>query len=60
MNLVYSETGIPTDFVYTGKLFYSVVRMASGNYFPVGSRVLVLHTGGLQGNLSLPPGLLRF
>jgi len=60
MNLVYSETGIPTDFVYTGKLFYSVVRMASGNYFPAGSRVMVLHTGGLQGNLSLPPGLLRF
>jgi len=60
MNQVYLETGIPTDFVYTGKLFYSVVRMASGNYFPRGSRVLVLHTGGLQGNLSLTPGLLRF
>ncbi len=60
MNLVYSESGIPTDFVYTGKLFYSIVRMASGNNFPYGSRILVLHTGGLQGNRSLPSGLLQF
>jgi 1-aminocyclopropane-1-carboxylate deaminase/D-cysteine desulfhydrase-like pyridoxal-dependent ACC family enzyme len=60
MNLVYSESGIPTDFVYTGKLFYSTVRLATENFFPSGSRILVLHTGGLQGNLSLPAGLLHF
>jgi 1-aminocyclopropane-1-carboxylate deaminase/D-cysteine desulfhydrase-like pyridoxal-dependent ACC family enzyme len=60
MNEVYSETGIPTDFVYTGKLFYAVVQLASGNKFPGGSQILVLHTGGLQGNLSLPQGILAF
>ncbi len=60
MNSVFSESQIPTDFVYTGKLFYSIVRLSSVNQFPAGSRILVLHTGGLQGNRSLPPGLLQF
>jgi 1-aminocyclopropane-1-carboxylate deaminase len=60
MNQTYSESGIPTDFVYTGKLFYSVSRMAKMKVFPTGSRILVLHTGGLSGNRSLAPGLLQF
>jgi 1-aminocyclopropane-1-carboxylate deaminase len=60
MNQVYADSGIPTDFVYTGKLFYSVVRMAANNAFAPGSRLLVLHTGGLSGNRSLPAGLLQF
>ena len=60
MNRVFSESGIPTDFVYTGKLFYSVARMAAENGFPAGSRILLIHSGGLQGNQSLPAGLLNF
>jgi 1-aminocyclopropane-1-carboxylate deaminase len=60
MNEVYSESGIPTDFVYTGKLFYSITRMTSIKAFIPGSRILVLHTGGLPGNRSLEAGLLRF
>jgi 1-aminocyclopropane-1-carboxylate deaminase len=60
MNRTYAESGIPTDFVYTGKLFYSVSRMAAEKAFPPGSRILIIHTGGLQGNLSLEPGLLQF
>jgi 1-aminocyclopropane-1-carboxylate deaminase len=60
MNRVYIESCIPTDFVYTGKLFYSVERMAALNAFPPGSRILVIHTGGIQGNRSLSPDLLQF
>jgi 1-aminocyclopropane-1-carboxylate deaminase len=60
MNRIFSESGIPTDFVYTGKLFYSIVRLASENFFQAGSRILVLHSGGLQGNRSLAPGLLLY
>jgi 1-aminocyclopropane-1-carboxylate deaminase len=60
MNRLFSESGIPTDFVYTGKLFYSIVRLASENFFKAGSRILVLHSGGLQGNRSLAPGLLLY
>jgi 1-aminocyclopropane-1-carboxylate deaminase/D-cysteine desulfhydrase-like pyridoxal-dependent ACC family enzyme len=60
MNRLFSESDIPTDFVYTGKLFYSIVRLASENFFQAGSRILVLHSGGLQGNRSLAPGLLLY
>jgi 1-aminocyclopropane-1-carboxylate deaminase len=60
MNKIFAASGIPTDFVYTGKLFYSVVRMAEMKEFPAGSRILVLHSGGLWGNRSLAPGLLHF
>jgi 1-aminocyclopropane-1-carboxylate deaminase len=60
MNRIYAESGIPTDIVYTGKLFFSVIRLADMKLFPLGSRILVLHTGGLQGNRSLAPGLLGF
>ena len=60
MNTTYAESGIPTDFVYTGKLLFAVISMADMKLFPPGSRILVLHTGGLQGNRSLTPGLLGF
>jgi 1-aminocyclopropane-1-carboxylate deaminase len=60
MNKTFTESGIPTDFVYTGKLFFAVISMAVLKLFPPGSRILVLHTGGLQGNRSLTPGLLGF
>ncbi len=60
MNEVYRQSGIPTDFVYTAKLFHAIVRMTAENAFVAGSRILVLHTGGLQGNRSLAPGQLEF
>ncbi|HET7001414.1 MAG TPA: 1-aminocyclopropane-1-carboxylate deaminase [Puia sp.] len=60
MNKTYAESGIPTDFVYTGKLLFAVISMAEMKLFPPGSRILVLHTGGLQGNRSLTPGLIGF
>ncbi|MET0466797.1 MAG: pyridoxal-phosphate dependent enzyme [Chitinophagaceae bacterium] len=60
MNDFYAETGIPSDFVYTGKLFQAVDDLANSSFFPAGSRVLVIHSGGLQGNRSLPKGTLNF
>jgi 1-aminocyclopropane-1-carboxylate deaminase len=51
---------IPTDFVYTGKLFYAVRDLIQKNFFPSGSRILLIHSGGLQGNLSLRKGTLMF
>jgi len=56
----YRATGIPSDFVYTGKLFYAALDMVRKDYFPPNSRILVIHSGGLQGNRSLPPGVLGF
>jgi 1-aminocyclopropane-1-carboxylate deaminase len=60
MNRLYEETGIPTDIVYTGKLFYAVRDSLIRGDFPDHSRLLIIHSGGLQGNRSLRPGLLNF
>jgi 1-aminocyclopropane-1-carboxylate deaminase len=60
MNHLYDETGIPTDIVYTGKLFYAVRDSLIRHVFPAHSRLLIIHSGGLQGNRSLPPGSLNF
>ena len=60
MNEFYSLYQIPTDFVYTGKMMFGAFDLIRKDYFPVGSRVVCLHTGGLQGNLSLPNGSLVF
>jgi 1-aminocyclopropane-1-carboxylate deaminase len=60
MNEWYTITGIPSDFVYTGKLFYAFCRMAEQDFFPEGAKILLVHTGGLQGNISLKKGTLIF
>jgi 1-aminocyclopropane-1-carboxylate deaminase len=60
MNDLYRHTQIPTDFVYTAKLFYAVRDLIRKNFFPSGSRILLIHSGGLQGNLSLRKGTLIF
>jgi 1-aminocyclopropane-1-carboxylate deaminase len=60
MNEFYRETGIPSDIVYTGKLFYALRDRIRRDYFPGYSRILVIHSGGLQGNGSLKPGILDF
>jgi len=60
MNEFYRKTGIPSDFVYTGKLFYAVSALIKENYFAGGSKLALIHSGGLQGNKSLKPGALIF
>jgi 1-aminocyclopropane-1-carboxylate deaminase len=60
MNEFYKQTGISTDFVYTGKLFFAINDLISKNFFPSGSRILAIHSGGLQGNSSLSNGTLIF
>lgn len=60
MNLFYEQTGIPTDIVYTGKLCFAVTALLEKNYFPPGSNILLIHSGGLQGNRSLQKGTLIF
>ena len=60
MNHFYESHKIPSDFVYTGKLFYASIKLIESNFFNAGSKILVVHSGGLQGNRSLPAGLLDF
>jgi 1-aminocyclopropane-1-carboxylate deaminase len=60
MNNWYKQSGMPTDFVYTGKLFFATNDLLEKDFFPKGSKILIIHSGGLQGNLSLPQGTLIF
>ncbi len=60
INRWYRETGVPSDIVYTGKLFFALWDSIRQDLFPTHSRLLVIHSGGLQGNLSLAPGILDF
>jgi 1-aminocyclopropane-1-carboxylate deaminase len=60
MNSFYTQSGIPSDIVYMGKLFFAVNDLAEKNYFPASSKILVVHSGGLQGNSSLKKGTLIF
>lgn len=43
------ETGIPLDPVYTGKMIYGIRESIKNELFDENSRVLAIHTGGLQG-----------
>ena len=49
INSFYEKTNVPLDPIYTGKLFYGVIDLINNNYFPEGSKILVIHTGGIQG-----------
>jgi len=45
----YQQTEIKIEPVYSGKLFFALGDLIVKGYFPNGSRILALHTGGLQG-----------
>lgn len=46
---------IPTDRIYTAKLMYAIFDMLNKNFFREGSTIMILHTGGLQGEKSTSP-----
>lgn len=45
--------GIELDFIYTAKMIYGIFDLVKKGYFPKDSKILAIHTGGLQGNVSL-------
>ena len=58
MNSFYEKYVIPLDFVYTAKMMYGVLDKIKEGYFPEGSVIACLHTGGLQGNISIQKHLV--
>ena len=60
MNTFYHTSNVPLDFVYTAKMMYGIFDLAEKNFFSPHSRILAIHSGGLQGNRSLSPGVLVF
>ena len=49
INRFKKETKISLDPIYTGKMMFGIVDMIVNNKFKTGSKILVIHTGGLQG-----------
>ncbi|MEO9945979.1 pyridoxal-phosphate dependent enzyme [Paraglaciecola sp.] len=43
------QTHIPIEPVYSGKLIFALKRLIFEEFFPANAKVLILHTGGLQG-----------
>ena len=46
--------GITLDAVYTGKLFYGLYDLVKKGRFEKGTRIIAIHSGGLQGNAGFP------
>lgn len=60
INEAYRQFNLPLDIVYTGKLFFAVIDLINKNFFAAGSKLLMIHSGGLQGNNSLQKNQLSF
>ncbi|WP_340203469.1 1-aminocyclopropane-1-carboxylate deaminase/D-cysteine desulfhydrase [Ascidiimonas sp. W6] len=49
INMFYKTTKISLDPVYTGKMMYGILDLVNKGYFKKGTKILAIHTGGLQG-----------
>jgi 1-aminocyclopropane-1-carboxylate deaminase len=49
INKFYLQTQIPLDPIYTGKMLFGILDLIKKNYFSAGSKILAIHTGGIQG-----------
>ena len=49
INRFYADYQVPLDPIYTGKMVFGVIDLIQKNYFPTKSKILLIHTGGLQG-----------
>lgn len=49
INDFYTKTNIPLDPIYTSKMVFGVIDLIEKNYFPKNSKILLIHTGGIQG-----------
>lgn len=49
INLFFEKYEIKLDPIYTGKMLFGIIEMIENSKFPQNSRILAVHTGGLQG-----------
>ena len=49
INEFHQKYKIPLDPIYTGKMMFGIMDLMNKNYFPENSKILIIHTGGLQG-----------
>jgi 1-aminocyclopropane-1-carboxylate deaminase len=53
MDTFSADTNIPLEHVYTGKAMYGLMELIKRGYFQAGSRIVFLHTGGMQGRAGM-------
>ncbi len=58
MNDFYRENNIPLDIVYTSKMMFGIRELLANNSFSSCDKLLCVHTGGLQGNVSVQDELI--
>ncbi len=44
------EFNVNLDVIYTGKMMFGIFQLIQNGFFPEGSKILSVHTGGIQGN----------
>ena len=49
LNAFYDHYQLPLDPIYTGKMMFGILDLIQEDYFPPHSKILAIHTGGLQG-----------
>lgn len=49
INSFYKQYEIPLDPIYTGKMMFGILDLIQNEFFPLNSKILAIHTGGLQG-----------
>ncbi|MBL7885823.1 MAG: 1-aminocyclopropane-1-carboxylate deaminase/D-cysteine desulfhydrase [Flavobacterium sp.] len=49
LNSFYSKNKVPLDPIYTGKMVFGVIDLIRNDFFPKNSKILLIHTGGIQG-----------
>ena len=49
MHAFYDKYQVPLDPIYTGKMMFGILDLIQQNYFPPHSKIVAIHTGGLQG-----------
>jgi 1-aminocyclopropane-1-carboxylate deaminase/D-cysteine desulfhydrase-like pyridoxal-dependent ACC family enzyme len=45
------QHAVPLEPIYTGKMMFGLFDLIKNNYFPEGTRILAIHSGGLQGKI---------
>jgi 1-aminocyclopropane-1-carboxylate deaminase len=53
VNTFKMETKIPLDPIYTAKMMFGVMDLIAKDFFPENTKILAIHTGGLQGILGM-------
>jgi 1-aminocyclopropane-1-carboxylate deaminase len=59
MNVRFRESGIPLEPIYTAKMMYGIEQMVESSVITGKTRILAVHTGGLQSIAGFNAKLLK-